>query len=71
VAGRVEIGHEKHVWMAMVYGGEESEDLTVRYYSSVTKYMYESSRSVTFATDCNYGTIDEPKVLELEIVMEK
>ena len=44
---------------------EETNKITIRYYSSKTSYMYESQSALTFSADAIYGTAENPKTLEL------
>lgn len=40
---------------------EESGEITFKYYSSKTAYMYESHPALTFLADAVYGTAENPR----------
>jgi hypothetical protein len=44
---------------------EETNNITIRYYSNKTSYMYESKSALTFLADGVYGTAENPKILAL------
>ena len=44
---------------------EETSNITVRYYSNKTSYMYEAKSALTFLADGVYGTVENPKIPEL------
>jgi hypothetical protein len=44
---------------------EETNKVTIRYYSDKTSYMYESQSALTFFADDIYGTAENPKILNL------
>ena len=44
---------------------EETNKITIKYYSSKTSYMYESKSALTFLADGIYGTAENPKIAEL------
>ena len=70
VAERLELTPAKHIWMITVYGNKTTENLTFKYYSSKTKYMYNSATSTPFVPDGNVGTIDKPQVIGMKVVTE-
>lgn len=71
LADRFEVSTGKYVWMAMVYGNNNSEAISFKYYSSKTKYMYQSVSSKPFANDAVIGTIDNPEKIGMTIVTKK
>lgn len=71
VADRIEVSSDKYVWLAMVYGDNTSDDLSFKYYSSKTKYMYQSVSSKPFVIDGLIGTIDNPEKIGMNIVTKK
>ena len=71
VADRIEVSSGKYVWMTMVYGNNYSEAISFKYYSSKTKYMYQSVLSKPFIIDGMIGTIDNPEKIGLNIVTKK
>jgi len=44
---------------------EETSNITVRYYSNKTSYMYEAQSALTFLADGVHGTVENPKIPEL------
>lgn len=70
VADRIEVSSGKHVWLAMVYGNSTSETLSFKYYSSKTKYMYQSVVKKPFVVDGMLGTIDNPERIGMNIVLK-
>lgn len=71
VADRIEVALGKYVWMAMVYGNNATDVLAFKYYSSKTKYMYQSAVSMPFKIDGNIGKIDNPEIIGMNIVTKK
>lgn len=69
VAERIDVLDGKSVWMIMVYGTAEGEILNIKYYSSKTKYMYNSAGSFRFEVDGCIGTVDVPETVGMKIVM--
>lgn len=66
VAERIAIGEDRYVWMALVYGQADGEQtLTIKYYSSTSKSLYQTSTTIPFARDTHYGTLDSPMTIEL------
>jgi len=54
------------LFFVMIQGlPEETNKITIRYYSNKTSYMYESRSALTFWADDIYGTAETPKILEL------
>ena len=43
---------------------EETNKISIRYYSDRTSFMYESRFALTFLADDIYGTAENPKILE-------
>ena len=64
---RIEVSSGKYVWLAVVYGNNNSETISFKYYSSKTKYMYQSSSTKPFAIDGVIGTIDNPEKIGMNI----
>lgn len=71
VADRIEVSSGKYVWLAMVYGNNTSDNLSFKYYSSKTKYMYQSVSLKSFVIDGMIGTIDNPEKIGLNIVTKE
>ena len=71
VADRIEVSVGRNIWMAMVYGNNISEVLSFKYYSSKTKYMYQSTSTTPFKGDGTIGTIDSPQTIGMRIVTGK
>lgn len=71
IADRIEVSSGKYVWLAVVYGNNNSETISFKYYSSKTKYMYQSSSTKPFAIDGVIGTIDNPEKIGMNIVTKK
>lgn len=71
IADRIEVSSGKYVWVAMIYGNNTSDILSFKYYSSKTRYMYQSSSTKTFAIDGVIGTIDNPEKIGMNIVTKK
>lgn len=71
VAERIQISAGRNVWMAMVYGNNTSEVLSFKFYSSKTKYMYQSTTTMPFVVDGTIGTIDSPQTIGMGIVTKK
>ncbi len=44
---------------------EETNKITIKYYSNKTSFMYESRSALTFLADGIYGTAENPKIPEL------
>ena len=44
---------------------EETSNITVRYYSNKTSYMYEAQSALTFLAAGVHGTVENPKIPEL------
>lgn len=70
VAERVEVSSGKYVWIAYVYGNVDADVLTVKYYSTRTRYMYQSEATFSFEKDGHYGSIDNPIVVGMKIITE-
>ncbi len=68
VADKIEVSSGKYVWVAMIYGNSNSEAMSFKYYSSKTKYMYQSVSSKPFVIDGMIGTIDHPEKIGMNIV---
>ena len=71
IADRIEEPSGDHTWIAIVYGNSTSESITFKYYSSKTKYMYNSTNTTPFTIDGSLGTIDNPQIIGMRIVTEK
>lgn len=71
IADRIEVSSGKYVWLAVVYGNNNSETISFKYYSSKTKYMYQSSSTKPFAIDGVIGTIDNPEKIGMNIVTKQ
>lgn len=71
VADRIEVSSGKYVWISIIYGNNTSDALSFKYYSSKTKYMYQSVSSKPFLIDGMIGTIDNPEEIGMNIVTEK
>lgn len=71
VADRIEVSSGKYVWLAVVYGNNNSETISFKYYSIRTKYMYQSVSSKHFVIDGVIGTIDNPEKIGMNIVTKK
>lgn len=71
VADRISVSNDRHVWLAMVYGNTDTDVLSIKYYSSKTKYMYQSATTKTFVFDGMIGTIDNPETVGMNIVTNK
>ena len=52
-------------------GNNNSETISFKYYSSKSKYMYQSSSTKPFAIDGVIGTIDNPEKIGMNIVTKK
>jgi|SRR5688572_17668348 len=44
---------------------EETNNITIRYHSNKTSYMYESRAALTFLADGVFGTAENPQILAL------
>lgn len=71
VAEQLELTPTKHIWMITAYGNKTMENLTFKYYSSKTKYMYHSAMATPFVPDGNVGNIDNPQVIGMKVVTEE
>lgn len=71
VANRISVSNDGHVWLVMVYGNTDTNVLSIKYYSSKTKYMYQSATTKTFVADGMIGTIDNPETVGMNIVTKK
>ena len=50
----------------IIYSHADGEQtLTVKYYSSTSKSLYQTSTTIPFARDTHYGTLDSPMTIEL------
>ena len=47
---------------------EEYTGISFLYYSARNKYLYTTAPDLTFEPDASFGSVDEPKVLELSVV---
>lgn len=70
VAEWVEVSSGKYVWIVYIHGNEESDMLTVQYYSAQTKHIHQSDVTFSFVKDGHRGNIDSPQVLGLKIRTE-
>lgn len=57
------------VFFLMIHGtGTEQTKINFKYYSSQNSHLYSTTAFLDFAVDGNYGTVDNPKVLDMEQV---
>lgn len=55
------------VFFVMIHGtATEHAKIAFKYYSARSSYLYLSKHFLSFAVDENYGTVDEPKILDLK-----
>ncbi len=71
IADRIEGPSGNYIWLAIVYGNSASESVSFKYYSSKTKYMYNSASVIPFTIEGSLGTIDDPQIIGMRIVTEK
>ena len=58
--------NNQNLFFVLIQGlPEETSSLTIKYYSNKTSYMYQSPPSLSFLADGNYGTAENPKIVEL------
>jgi hypothetical protein len=57
------------LWYVSIQG-ESDDDSNIRfsYYSARNQYLYNTDNLFTFEPDAIYGTVDNPKVLKLNVV---
>ncbi|MBQ0073015.1 MAG: hypothetical protein KBT34_02345 [Prevotella sp.] len=55
------------VWYVRLYGNT-GDAITFKYYSAKNRHMYYTAPVITFSSDGQYGTLDEPKKLGMTIV---
>ena len=61
----VEVNNQ-NLFFVLIQGlPEETNKITIKYYSNKTSYMYESRSALTFLADSIYGTAENPKILAL------
>ncbi|MEO6917212.1 MAG: hypothetical protein ABI151_17675 [Chitinophagaceae bacterium] len=54
------------VFFVLINGtASEQSKIRFRYYCKKTMYLYESASDLNFQMDDNYGTADQPKILDL------
>lgn len=66
----VETSPYRYAWMVMIMGNPDEnlvQEFDIRYWSSFSKYMYNSDTNIVFATDTRLGDIDAPHKLGLTI----
>ena len=67
VAKRIKVDSKTSVWMLLIYGkGNDNELLYFKYYSSHNKFMYKDTSYITFEEDEKYGTVDNPFILSMQ-----
>lgn len=64
------LSDKDNVWMGMIYG-EAREALRIGYYSSTSFHLYYTANTFNFASDTQYGTIDNPMKPGFSIVTQK
>lgn len=58
------------VFFIMIHGtaADQSKKISFKYYSSQNSYLYSTDAFLNFTVDGNYGTVDEPEVLDMKQV---
>jgi hypothetical protein len=57
--------NDRNLFFVLIQGlPDETNNITFKYYSSKTAYMYGSRPAVTFLVDAIYGTAENPETLE-------
>ena len=58
--------NDQNLFFVLIQGlPEETNNIIIKYYSNKTSYMYQSQATLTFLADGNYGTAENPKIVEL------
>lgn len=58
--------NDQNLFFVLIQGlPEETNNIIIKYYSNKTSYMYQSQPILTFLADGNYGTAENPKIVEL------
>ena len=58
--------NNQNLYFVLIRGlPEETSNITIRYYSSTTAYMYESKSAFAYLIDAVYGTAENSKILAL------
>jgi hypothetical protein len=56
-------------FFVLIHGkSSEANKIQFKYYSAHTSYLYQTKPFLDFVMDGNYGTADQPKVLELRVI---
>jgi hypothetical protein len=57
---------KQNLFFVLIQGlADETNKITIRYYSNKTAYMYKSEPVITFSADATYGTAADPQIVAL------
>jgi len=69
IGKRVLLGDTSAVFFVLIHGkASEKGPVQFQYYSAHTSYIYQTKPYLGFVMDGNYGTVDQPEILELKVV---
>ena len=63
-----EYGNKKSYFILIKGEGSEQAKLSFKYYNAKNSYLYKTDAFLSFITDTRYGSVDEPQVLNLQIM---
>lgn len=65
----VKVNDTTSVFYVMIHGtAAEQTKISFKYYSKKDSYLYTTNDFLDFSIDGNYGTVDEPAILDLQHV---
>ena len=57
---------KQNLFFVLVQGlTDETNKITIKYYSNKTAYLYKSEPVITFSADATYGTAEDPQIVAL------